>query len=249
AALQTSSSGASGSWSLAWNCSASPRNYNYKRYYQPGMGRYLGVDPDKSTDTYAYARSNPLIFTDPTGDNPFIVAAGLVIAAGAVAGGVAFTGATLANVLAEILDAVESGESTKSISERLDVILERQGVIAKGICTSVGGHAAAASALAGFGGLQGMLTRISNAVLANPSRFSSATVNIIENITGAKTPPAIPTSLAQLKDAVVINIAAGAIANRDRIMRGGKEAVDYVEDYVQSVKDGYSELRRIIEQR
>jgi len=40
AALQTSRS-----WSVARDCSASPRNYNYKRYYQPKTGRYLGVDP------------------------------------------------------------------------------------------------------------------------------------------------------------------------------------------------------------
>ncbi|RMG86222.1 MAG: hypothetical protein D6712_07980 [Chloroflexi bacterium] len=66
AALQASSSGDGWSQSLAWDCSASPRNYNYKRYYQPGTGRYLARDADLYAG-YVYASNNPSIGYDPYG--------------------------------------------------------------------------------------------------------------------------------------------------------------------------------------
>jgi RHS repeat-associated protein len=58
-------------------------HYNYFRDYDPAIGRYVQSDPiglQGGINTYAYVGSNPLAYSDPTGETPWILI-------GAAAGG------------------------------------------------------------------------------------------------------------------------------------------------------------------
>ena len=76
--------------------------YNYFRYYEPETGRYVSPDPiglAGGINTYGYVASNPMGFTDPTGEAiPAIIAAcaGNPACAAAVSAGIgALSGAAI----------------------------------------------------------------------------------------------------------------------------------------------------------
>jgi RHS repeat-associated protein len=69
--------------------------YNWNRWYLPGVGRYLELDPialqgglngEYGPDWYSYAQGNPLIRLDPTGRSPILVGVGVGIGVGASVG-------------------------------------------------------------------------------------------------------------------------------------------------------------------
>jgi hypothetical protein len=66
--------------------------YLRARYYDPATGRFLGRDPVPYLQRYAYAGSNPVNLTDPTGLTP------------SVASAMAATAACLASVAGRMLD-------------------------------------------------------------------------------------------------------------------------------------------------
>jgi len=69
--------------------------YLRARYYQPGMGRFFGVDPSRQEmNNYAYVMGNPIMHTDPSGKNPIIglCAAMVLLPVDGVVGDVAVCG-------------------------------------------------------------------------------------------------------------------------------------------------------------
>ena len=64
-------------------------HYNYHRYYDPKLGRYLRADPiglEGGVNLYAYGNCNPILNIDPEGKNAgaIIVVGGGVVVAGAI---------------------------------------------------------------------------------------------------------------------------------------------------------------------
>jgi hypothetical protein len=65
------------------------------RLYYPALGRFISLDPyvqmpdfTQSFNRYAYGYNNPLSFTDPSGENPLLIALIVGAAFGAYSGGV-----------------------------------------------------------------------------------------------------------------------------------------------------------------
>ncbi len=114
-----------------------------QRYYDPGIGRFLSVDPvtaDGSTGSnfnrYWYANNNPYKFTDPDGRLPLV----LIPIGGGIAGGVINIGAQMA-------------KAKGSFTERLSQVNWKQVGVATGAGVLGGSAGAVASTAATTGGV------------------------------------------------------------------------------------------------
>ena len=71
-------------------------NYYEARYYDSELVRFISVDPwegelsdPQTVNKYSYVLNNPIKYNDPSGENPVLVAYGLYVLGGAVAGALA----------------------------------------------------------------------------------------------------------------------------------------------------------------
>ena len=96
-------------------------HYNYHRYYDPAIGRYLTPDPiglEGGINLYAYAVSNPANYVDPYGKEPITITivttyAGYT-AATAIAAGIAYYGAPIAASIGKWLGNVLLNENAEN---------------------------------------------------------------------------------------------------------------------------------------
>lgn len=109
------------------------KHYNYFRYYDPQTGRYITSDPVGlvgGLNTYAYAKSNPLVFIDQYGLEPEIGLGGFGFA-GYTPGGLSGLGGLPPNLTNRVMNAPT--QASRNLNRYLGGILELPGVFGAGL--------------------------------------------------------------------------------------------------------------------
>lgn len=103
---------------------ATGMNYMQQRYYDPGIGRFLSVDPVSANPTngnnfnrYAYANNNPYRFTDPDGRNAVTAFGGVIYETGQFLQGNGFDGGMVAGALADGYNGEGGGFASAAIED------------------------------------------------------------------------------------------------------------------------------------
>ncbi|QRR18088.1 hypothetical protein GJG85_32330 [Burkholderia sp. MS389] len=186
------------------------------RFYHPGYGRYLSVDPMLETPSpYVYVGNNPLVFTDPSGMNVWgIIVGALVTLAVGVAGVLLLgTGIGAAILVGVVAGAVGSMAGDLMSMATGDQISWKQ----FGIDALAGAAAGAAGALAGGGA--GALTARAALGLSAGKVATTLSVSLVSGIAGGVAGGAAGAGVTAgmtgqpfFSRATALNIAIGAVA-------------------------------------
>lgn len=197
------------------------------RYYDPGIGRFLEVDPDPGrlerpktfNNQYTYVENNPINLIDPSGAFGF---KGAFKAIGAAMVAAAFFGPSAAGLAALYVVNTDKDFSSKDRS-RINTLV----IIAAAIGTSgaAGGAAAAgssglyAAAVGGFvGGVAGMFTgvgvnAVTNVMQGNDPLENAGDAALVGGISGAISGAIAGYGVGAVYDLTVDQLSSGALTS------------------------------------
>jgi RHS repeat-associated protein len=124
--------------------------YYESRYYDPWFGRFISADtivPDlydpQDLNRYAYARNNPMQYTDPSGHFPILIAIGIGIAVGAISAGIQSDWDLEATLIGGVLGGASAGVGTGVASSAYYATLSTLGGTWASVAGGVAGGAVA----------------------------------------------------------------------------------------------------------
>lgn len=124
--------------------------YYEARYYDPRLGRFISPDSIVSTlsvpqdlNRYAYARNNPMLYTDPSGHCPICIGIGIGILIGAISSGIQSDWDLKSTLIGGVIGGASAGIGAGVASSVYSATLSALGSTWAGVAGGVVGGAAA----------------------------------------------------------------------------------------------------------